>query len=98
VGGASLRESPRSNSLTYAYGEVGLRETFLRIRQTDIGENVSAPLLDWNFFAHNGYSFWASSHLACSSSARLRRDLISSISALGVLMPAFDFFWNTCKT
>jgi hypothetical protein len=28
----------------------------------------------------------------CSSSARLRRDLISSIWCFGVLIPAFDFF------
>jgi hypothetical protein len=74
-----LREAPRSNGFGYADRKVGLRETFFRVGQTNISENIAASLLAFNLFAHLCDPFWASSHLACSSSARLRRDLISSI-------------------
>jgi hypothetical protein len=55
--GASLRESPRANSLSDADRKVGLRETFLGVGQTNVGENVAAAFLDRDFLAHAFFSF-----------------------------------------
>jgi hypothetical protein len=57
MGRTSLRESPRSDGLCYADRKVGLGETFLRVGQTDVGEDIAAAFLDLNLFAHACYSF-----------------------------------------
>ena len=51
VRGASLRKPPRPNRFGNAHRKVGLGETFFRIGQTNISENVAAALLDFNLFA-----------------------------------------------
>jgi hypothetical protein len=52
VGGASLSESPRANSLGDTDREIGFRETLFRVGQTDVGEDVAAAFLDLNSLRH----------------------------------------------
>ncbi len=52
MGGASLSEPPRANSLSDANRKVGLGETLLRVGQTDVSEDIAAAFLDLNSFAH----------------------------------------------
>lgn len=43
---------PRTNRLANANGDVGLGGTLLGVGETDVGEQVAAPLLDLNPLPH----------------------------------------------
>jgi transcriptional regulator with XRE-family HTH domain len=52
AGGLNSGEPPRANAFADANRKIGLRQTALRVGQTNVGENVPAAFLDLDFLAH----------------------------------------------
>ena len=71
-----------------ARGQQRAQLLFVRVGLAESADDVAAAPDDIEFvLAHRSLSL-----------SRFSRSWIRSISAFGVLIPVFDFFWNACST
>ncbi len=85
----NLGQPASLNKVNDARGQLSLHEGNFWVWNTDVGKDVagaSCRLLHFSL-----------SIAACASCAILSRDFTKSISALGVALPLFDFFWKACR-
>ena len=84
--GVRLRQPPFVDNGNNFLRQLSFGQSFIRLRKAKIGKDVSRALYIIAF-RHVHFSC-----AAFNSVARLSRRLTSSISALGVAIPVFDFF------
>lgn len=84
---------------TNCANEIGLHEFLLGLWYAKIGKDVSGTDLNARALRTSCHEFWSplAERSACPRAVR-RRARMTSMSASGVSMPRFDFFWNTWST